>query len=61
MLIYGKKDPLHEHHKTHEAIYSICRGDLSYGKDPKNAKLINSMKKELEETLWEVYGVRVDG
>lgn len=47
VLIFGKNDPLHEHHKTAEAIYSITRGNLSFHSNPYNNKLIKAMKQEL--------------
>jgi pimeloyl-ACP methyl ester carboxylesterase len=30
VLIFGKKDPLHEHHKTEASIYNVCWGKESY-------------------------------
>lgn len=59
MLIFGKKDPLHEIPKTDEQIYSITRGRLRFDFDPKNAKLIALMKKELESTIRDNYGINI--
>ena len=59
MLIFGKIDPLHEIEKTDEQIYSITRGRFQFDKYPENARLITSMKEELEDTIWQVHNISI--
>ena len=41
VLIFGKKDPLHEYDKTNEQIYYITRGEGSFSK--RNEKLLSNL------------------
>ena len=61
VLIFGKKDPLHEHPKTEASIYNLCWGDESYLKLPKYQRLFKAAGPAMEARLRKEFGVEVDG
>lgn len=47
VLIFGKKDPLHEWPKTEASIYNLCKAPESFANQPRFKKLLRTIKHTL--------------